>query len=646
VDVNLVQPTGLPNPNYGRPFVMARGNRWITRNNKDRTVRATGYLKYDFKDIRESWSKWLGSHTLSGVLEQFRRDTIFSAPEQRSDGTAPRTLNTDPFARNPTRIVYVGPSLIGNNNALRLNPIRIPQVISGPLGSIAAFERPGDLVTPGGFVDSPYSLAVLNSSGQLAREVIKSRAATLQSYWLQDHVVTMLGWRRDTDYFAKRDTTFVFNPATPNDFGKVVWGFEDFNFPRTPPKNVSKDAKSYSVVVRWPQKLVRLPAGSDFSVFYNNSENFTPVGGRVDFFNRPLAVPEGETEEYGFNFSLFGDKLGLRVNRFDTSNTGVSYNSPAIFGTIQAPQTMYTFWVREGNINPHLVALANSQIATLLAPLPPNYLQLYNVTVSGTAPNISVSSNPDLPGAADTTDYTAKGWEFELVYNPTSNWRILANVAKQETIKSNTLPFTKMFAALMAPAYRTLAGVPGPGSPATGGSYPPGYVIGTPLPPNIETVAQYVDRNSLVPLASELASEGFPAAEQRKWRFNLVTNYSFGRGSMFGDKLRGWSIGGGLRWQSRFILGFPSGRNPDTSARFDRSRPYYGPAEWNIDAWLGYGRKIWDDRISWRVQLNVVNLYDSYENGVVPISVQPWGEYATYRLAPEKRWYLTNTFSF
>lgn len=30
---------------------------------------------------------------------------------------------------------------------------------------------------------------------------------------------------------------------------------------------------------------------------------------------------------------------------------------------------------------------------------------------------------------------------------------------------------------------------------------------------------------------------------------------------------------------------------------------------------------------------------------LIPIGVQPWGEYSTVRLPPERRWYLTNTFS-
>jgi hypothetical protein len=41
----------------------------------------------------------------------------------------------------------------------------------------------------------------------------------------------------------------------------------------------------------------------------------------------------------------------------------------------------------------------------------------------------------------------------------------------------------------------------------------------------------------------------------------------------------------------------------------------------------------------------VRNLWQS-SGDLIGITVQPWGEIATTRLAPERRWYLTNTFSF
>ena len=175
-------------------------------------------------------------------------------------------------------------------------------------------------------------------------------------------------------------------------------------------------------------------------------------------------------------------------------------------------------------------------------------------------------------------------------------------------------------------------------------NYPLGWQPGTPLPGNVQSYGDWLDQNVYIPFATTVATEGVASAEQRKWRANLVTNYTFARGSPFGEKLRGWGIGGAVRWQDKLGLGYPTGRLADGTGTIDLAHPYYAPAETNVDAWLSYQRKIWSGRIDWKVQLNVRNLYGSSD--LIPIGVQPWGEISTVRLAPERRWYLTNSFSF
>jgi hypothetical protein len=242
-----------------------------------------------------------------------------------------------------------------------------------------------------------------------------------------------------------------------------------------------------------------------------------------------------------------------------------------------------------------------------------------------------------LPGRTDTTDYTAKGTEIEMVYNPTRNWRILANVARQETVQSNALPFLKDLIATMTPVWNQLRNRPN-------AAYPLNWQPGDPLAANVQTFGAWLDANIFGPFATAVATEGSASAEQRKWRANLVTHYRFGRDSFLGDRLKGWSIGGAVRWQDKLGIGYPASRNPDGSVQFDLARPFYAPAETNVDAFVSYERKVWSDRINWKVQLNVRNLIAS--DTPIAIGVQPWGDISTVRLAPERRWYLTNTFSF
>lgn len=60
-------------------------------------------------------------------------------------------------------------------------------------------------------------------------------------------------------------------------------------------------------------------------------------------------------------------------------------------------------------------------------------------------------------------------------------------------------------------------------------------------------------------------------------------------------------------------------------------------------AFISFEKKIWQGRGRCKIRLNARNVVGNGD--LIPIGVQPWGEYSTVRLTPERRWYLTNTFS-
>ena len=140
--------------------------------------------------------------------------------------------------------------------------------------------------------------------------------------------------------------------------------------------------------------------------------------------------------------------------------------------------------------------------------------------------------------------------------------------------------------------------------------------------------------------------EGASAPEIRTWHYNLVTNYDFTH-----TWLKGFNIGGGVRYQSAVTIGYPPTGNPsDPSALgFDLAHPYKGPSETNFDAWIGYHRKL-TSKIDWHIQLNVQNLFKG--NELIPITVQGpiagqvAGTPAGYRIAPAQTFTLTSRFEF
>ncbi len=637
IDPNVTLPTGEPNPNVGRPYMLKAQVNYSNDLKQRDSKRATAYLRYNFDDLGDSWAKWLGRHTLTGLYEENAADTISYNHSFALDGAAAlsRSPQVNNAGRGARRIVYIGPSLIGNDDPLRLSSVRIPPVTAGPTANVPHYVRAGDATDPGHVEDAPATLVEINTGGSSVREVIRSQAVVLQSHWLRDNLVTLFGWRRDEDYFVRENINFVANPDDLNDPGKVHYRFDDFSFPSTPPFNVAGEVRSYSAVLRWPRELIALPAGTDFSVFYNESSNFTPAGGRINGYGESLPPPQGETTEYGFNVLAFDGKLTLRVNWFETSVRNQS-STPTVVRIAREDAILGQagIWVQEANVNPHLVESRNADIELLFSALPANYRDLYEYRVTGEPPNVAAQRN-QLVGQVDTTDYSAKGMEVEIVYNPTPNWRILANVAKQETVQSNSLPFLKDLIARMTPVWEQLRDRPR-------STYPLDWQPGDPLPSSSVTFGTWLDANVYGPYATAIATEGSASAEQRKWRANLVTNYTFSQ-DILGGKLKGWGIGCGIRWQDKIGIGYPSTRNADNSVNIDVANPYYDPAETNVDAWVTYQRRLWD-KVDWKLQLNVRNLIA--DDTPIAIGVQPWGEVSTVRLAPERRWYLTSTFTF
>ncbi|HEY4249381.1 MAG TPA: TonB-dependent receptor plug domain-containing protein [Lacunisphaera sp.] len=234
--------------------------------------------------------------------------------------------------------------------------------------------------------------------------------------------------------------------------------------------------------------------------------------------------------------------------------------------------------------------------------------------------------NPDLQGFAVTADTRSKGYEFELTANPLRNWRIAFNAAQTTAVLTN----------VGGPALDGLVNeldtvMAGPGGDLV--RFNSDYSAGNELRADW---AAWRGQYTLLKL-----TEGTDSPELRKWRYNVITNYSFDHGF-----LKGVGVGAGYRWQDKVVIGYPvipNATNP-ALASFDLTKPYYGPSEDALDLWVSYERKL-TAKINWKLQLNVYNV--GKDDKLIPISVEPDGHtWATARIAPVQEWQLTNTFSF
>lgn len=127
-----------------------------------------------------------------------------------------------------------------------------------------------------------------------------------------------------------------------------------------------------------------------------------------------------------------------------------------------------------------------------------------------------------------------------------------------------------------------------------------------------------------------------------RWTLNLIQSYDFARTGPLG----GFSVGGSMNARGKAISGFAV----DARNVLDPTIPYYAPAYANFGAWVTYRRKLFRDRIDWRLQVNVRNVFD--KNTIYPLVTvdtrdgRRTPDVAVYTLKEPRTFQFTSTFKF
>ena len=675
-----------PNPNYLRPYTFTRYNQRIIRENTRTAARATAFYTLDLEEKFESkWLSWLGEHTFTGLWneqeseEDFRRlelhhtDPFFARFGSQPLGTGFNTLIN--------QRVYLGPAVSPNISSL-------PEVQVSGVGNLKLWDtttinnyvmwnggiQPGTTNSrangntapgaaeilrvggPDGFgniqtFSEPASAYVIGASKSL--EVIDTAAFNAQSKFFGGNLVGTYGLRRDTLESTKsNETDFDRNENT----NEII--FDSLDLANLQPDNLEVDTTSWGVVGYLPQAWVELPGRSDLSVHYGESENFRPEAGRINHMGVALPDPGGDTKEYGFTVTMFDRKLSARVNWFETNLTNASRGySTGQFGGLwtQRPDAFVTGYnTGVGSPDPVIAAGADLHLAAAQAILdsaPPAYAELRNIRFVYDADGGLLGIDSDGASFTDTQDLAAKGVEFELVYNPTPNWRLALNVAQQETTATNVNPNARIMAEQVLATLDTVV----PGYGLTIGEMPSWFFYG--WDPSRQGGLRFQDPQSnaepqtmrewteagFQTLRTSLAAEGTQSPEQREWRVNLMTNYRFREGA-----LKGFTVGGAFRYESAAIVDYPLIPNEDGNLVGDIENPYFNGNTHNYDFWVGYELKVFKD-VNWNIRLNVRNAF-SGENDFIPISYHRGGALqgmvSRVRYAPQRLISLSNTFTF
>jgi hypothetical protein len=441
---------------------------------------------------------------------------------------------------------------------------------------------------------------------------------------------------------------------------------------------VEEDSKSWGIVAHFDrlpwigQWAKRLPIS--ISATYNKSENFHTGQIFRDYWGQDLPLPSGETEDMGIILATRDGKYSFKVNQFESAvknnqSTGVQWwnygNNVGIYASAYH-QFKYNYQtrgnpssLRHGNnivsdlpvpsgtdaqtkwsvdyqplngqtqaeVEQLEVAVINAwdQWLTEMAPLPQKMGEAWSFAWDG-----SDFTETALDSFRFTEDLLAEGYEFELHAQVTNNWRMTINASRIKSYRDNIgntmspdgkmtmmeylLDFDRRLNETAMGDLRIWGG----GSTANARENWNGYADGD--------------------LKARIAEQGTVVPENRLWHVNVISNYDFTEG-----RLKGWSVGGAVRYQSAMTLAYKPIQQPK-HIEYDLSSPYKDDALTDFDLWVGYSRKLFHGKIDWRAQLNISNL--GVGNELLPVTVQPDGTPAAYRIRPPQQIFLTNTFRF
>ncbi len=636
VDMNTHLSNQEPNPNVGRVAIRNRGTPKRTTISDREATRLTAFADIDLTE-KDGWLRHLGRHVLTGLYNKQEIDSDVRNRQLTWGDASPATDVADILfsSKSQGRIIvpsiyYVTDSLL-DPSIQNFSDVRINGYIDAGFPSVGEVykthynTRPPVINADGsvGFINEFITEDTLWSGNRTLRE-IESQAASWQSYFFDGTVVGLLGWRRDE---AKNFERVGLNPTLRLPSGELdPAGFALRSDPSTV---VEEDTLTKSVVVHLPFDL---PGGTEISVHYNTSENFEPAGIRRDARNQLIANPVGETEDYGFTISLLDRRLSARFNWFETVNNFATTSIGGSSGGVAyIVNTSTGFYRRDADLRGGLTAPEATEglfdtwpefYAAVEALVPPDVWAAYEVDYN--ANNLEGFSSSGIQGLTATQDFQSEGFEFELTGAITDNWNVYFNLSEQETVLSNVATpafelVNEIIAKAQANGMINLTQSPSVGSTITWG--------------------QQLINNNLVPLAGAKTKEGTVSAEQRKWRWNLVSTYNFDEGA-----LKGFGLGGGLRWQDSAATGYQLNINADGVQVPDLSRPFFGPSELNGDIWVNYSRPIMDGKIDWKIQLNARNLIG--DDDMIPVVTNPDGMVAITRNPNPQEFFISNTFSF
>ncbi len=589
VDANrFLNDRATPNPFFGRYFFEDTNPVSGKNHGAKQQHRFSAAYELDLERRGGGW-RWLGRHRAAALFDRLATETIYERADYRviSDNSFTTAVAA---TRIPNFRYYLDPQ--HQTAFLPFNPLA-----DGPVVMSGAVDANGKPV-----VIASWDPAVTPSVPEVSRSTVNSRSFALQSFFLRNRAVVSLGERRDAVVVQDAPT------LTPNwDFGALVAGVPWETIRTQEPRTRLK-----SFVVH-PMGWVSL------SYVQSNSEQVAPAV-RRNFDGSLATFASGVGKEYGVTLR-WQNRLSLRVSRYENTSLGnlSSQRSPRPTPTIGAKGNI----IRNDVANIENTArLAGASISTRFA--------YYTEELARRQPTGGNAGSTFQELFELLSDQEAKGWEATLVGNPVPQWRLSIGVAQNESKESNIGSQYFAFIKERLPVWVRYANTPVAATPT--------FTIGQLLA--VATQSWNYIRQS----------EGLVNPLGRKYRVTATTRYGFAEGWM-----KGAFVGSTYVWRSPAAVGFFTKTITDnefavpgiTSGPIevnDLARPIRGGALTSFDVFLGYGHKLWQNKVAWRVQLNIRNALDKKDPLVQRALTD--GSGAIYTAQQPRLFILTNAFEF
>lgn len=674
VDVNETLLDGTANPYFLKTFIETWEPTAFDRPTDNDTYRASLAYELDFTG-NSNWTRWFGRHNLMAMgqsrtlrSEWYRwRESVISDHDWSGDPGTSRVTGPNPRIRQ-NRIYYLGDNGVVNQapgmSLMQQRGSFGADYPSGVIGQswnqtlrhfVATVDDDGNIVRDG---DSSYSVAggrpvgewvdeqavtaTILHDAQTSEEIVNSFSAVAQSYFLDEHIITTLGWRKDTRKARNslhpdiNEAGYRYNVTENLDIFPDEWDEVTGN---TRTLGVVVSPFSFSIVPKWAQGI---------KFHYNESDTFSPAGLEQDLFLNPLELPTGTGKDYGFAVSLMDNKFVMRVNWYEAEQK----NSRAGGST-----TTITWRTRrvENEGDWGLVDMIEQDIESR-EDLPEGTLDAFIIGDSSTAPYLAeIAQRSGLSeafmqqdvGFNDSRTIASEGMEISLNYNPVKNWNIKLTVAKQVSIESESAPATQQWiwgngsadnpeAGSRLDVWQTIMF-----ADENGNLVPWWTTEWEGMPSWGSTPKDWYTGVVDAPLRLLIATQGTPQPQVRKWRTALITNYQFADGV-----LNGIGIGGSLRWEDKASIGNYGITNPNSGIvdQYDPARPIYDDANYYVDLWGSYRTTILNGRVGLKIQLNVRDIFE--DGGLKTIRANPDGSPSVYRIVQPRTFYLSSSFDF